>query len=236
MSKKPTLLERTDPSPSIPGGRGRNRLASFAAQNSRLARYSALELNADMRPIWYYPLSTINWADVIWLIAKGEQTGIPRIHVVDVYPGVYVRTGTRQFELPSVVSHLKMRPWPRRVPRTRYNLYVRDNFTCQYTGVKLPLDQLNFDHVIPKSQGGKDTWENLVACDRRINTLKRNQTPREAGLKLIREPYEPTPQKMYDLGRMYPPRFLHTRWEDFLFWNPKAEPIYTSPDIELAAD
>lgn len=224
-TKKASLIERDDPMLSIPGGRSR-KLAAQAALNPRLAQLSALELNANMKPVWYYPLSTINWADVIWLIAKGELTGIPRINVIDVYKNVYVSTGTRKFELPSVVSHRQMIPMPKKVPLTRFNLLLRDKFTCQYTGKRLPADQLNFDHVIPKSQGGKNSWENLVTCEKRINQFKRNQTPEQAGLRLIRRPYEPGPYQMYEMGKSYPPSFLHESWADYLFWDAKIEPQY----------
>ncbi len=218
---------RDDPEVLIPG-RKSQKLAAHAAMNPRLARLSALELNADMRPVWYHPLSTINWADVIWLIAKGELTGIPRINVIDVYPGVYISTGNRKFELPSVVSQRQMIPWPDQVPLTRFNILLRDNFTCQYTGIKMDPKDLNFDHVIPKSQGGESTWTNLVTCNKSINSFKANKTPKQAGLKLIRQPLEPSVGKMYDLGRSHPPSFMHESWSDYLFWDSKLTPRYTS--------
>ena len=225
MSAK--LLDHAErPEDSIPG-RKTNKMAAHAAMNPRLAQCSALELNADMRPRWYYPLSTMNWADAIWLIVKGETTGIPRINVIDYYPGVFIGTGPRKFQIPSVISHRQMIPWPNRVPLTRFNLLLRDNFTCQYTGVKMTPSELNFDHVIPKSQGGETSWTNLVTCSKSINSLKANKTPKEAGLKLIRQPLEPAVMKMYDLGRSHPPSFLHQSWADYLFWSGNLEPRYT---------
>ncbi len=67
----------------------------------------------------------------------------------------------------------------------------RDGYTCQYTGRKLPKHLLNLDHVIPRDRGGEDSWENLVASDKEINTLKGNRLNSEAGLKLIRKPVAP---------------------------------------------
>jgi 5-methylcytosine-specific restriction endonuclease McrA len=212
---------------SIPGG-ATGRLAAQARLNPRLARLNALELNADMRPRWYHPLSMISWADAIWLIAKGELTGIPRINVIDYYPGVFIGAGSRKFQIPSVVSHRQMIPWPERVPLTRFNLLLRDNHTCQYTGIQMQTHELNFDHVIPKSQGGKTAWTNLVTCSKSINSLKANKTPKEAGLKLIRQPLEPSVFKMYDIGRRHPPNWLHESWADFLFWDAELTPRYTA--------
>jgi 5-methylcytosine-specific restriction endonuclease McrA len=68
----------------------------------------------------------------------------------------------------------------------------RDNYTCQYSGKKFHPDEVkkkaSIDHIIPRSRGGKDSWDNLVLCDKDINSMKANKTPEEAGLKLIRKP------------------------------------------------
>ena len=81
---------------------------------------------------------------------------------------------------------------------TKSNIYKRDNFTCAYTGKKLSKDELSIDHVIPKSKGGVDTWENLVTCDRMLNSRKGSQTLAEAGLKLAYKPYKPKNGMIFD--------------------------------------
>lgn len=192
---------------------------SIAKSIPRLANLRALLLNADMQPMWYYPLSTVAWPKLMFWIVKGEQTGIPRINVIDTYEGVYVNSGTRKIALPSVVSHVKMVDRKERAPLTRFNIYLRDNFTCQYTGKKLPPDELNLDHVIPRSKGGDSSWTNLVACWKELNQVKADRTPKEAGLKLIRNPAEPSPYQLYQYGRAFPPQFLHESWSDYLFWD-----------------
>jgi 5-methylcytosine-specific restriction endonuclease McrA len=73
----------------------------------------------------------------------------------------------------------------------RENVFIRDNFTCQYTGKRCKAADLTLDHVIPRERGGKTSWENIVTCRRDINSLKANQLPHEAGLKLIRKPVKP---------------------------------------------
>ena len=81
---------------------------------------------------------------------------------------------------------------------TKSNIYKRDNFTCVYTGKKLSKDELSIDHVIPKSKGGNDTWENLVTCDRMLNSKKGSLTLAEAGLKLAYKPYKPKNGMIFD--------------------------------------
>lgn len=73
----------------------------------------------------------------------------------------------------------------------RENVFIRDNYTCQYTGKRCRASDLTLDHVIPRERGGQTSWENIVTCRRDINSLKANQLPHEAGLKLIRKPVQP---------------------------------------------
>ncbi|NJL70415.1 MAG: HNH endonuclease [Candidatus Competibacteraceae bacterium] len=80
----------------------------------------------------------------------------------------------------------------RAVKLSRKNIWIRDQGRCQYTGRKMSFDEMTLDHVKPQSQGGEDSWTNLVACSKEINTKKANKTPREAGLKLLNEPKVPS--------------------------------------------
>ena len=73
----------------------------------------------------------------------------------------------------------------------RENVFIRDNYTCQYTGKRCKPSDLTMDHVIPRDRGGRTSWENIVTCRRDINSLKANRLPYEAGLKLIRKPVPP---------------------------------------------
>ena len=83
-----------------------------------------------------------------------------------------------------------------RVPRrqirfSRTNIFSRDRFTCQYCGLTPPRSGLNLDHVIPRTQGGRTTWENVVCCCVSCNRSKGGRTPHQAGLRLRREPARP---------------------------------------------
>lgn len=84
-----------------------------------------------------------------------------------------------------------------RLPRThvrfsRQNVYLRDSFTCQYCGKVFQRAQLNLDHVVPRSQGGRTSWENVVCSCVRCNLNKGGRTPVQAGLRLLKEPRRPS--------------------------------------------
>ena len=97
--------------------------------------------------------------------------------------------------VPTVLVATQFRQMPRLERKmTSKTVWERDSGRCQYTGKKLTKTSGNLDHVVPKSRGGKDTWENLVLCDKEINTIKGNKLPSEVGLSLINEPKKPNPQ------------------------------------------
>ena len=108
----------------------------------------ALVLNADYRPLSYYPLSLWNWQDAIKAIC------LDRVHVVSNYDRV-IKSPSFEMFLPSVVS-LKEYVKPARYPAfTRFNVFLRDRFQCQYCGTH---EDLTFDHVVPRRCGGATTW------------------------------------------------------------------------------
>ncbi len=192
----------------------------------RLANLRILVLNADYQPLSFKPLSTVPWTRYFFWYAKGlERIKIgepPIVHVVEEYDEV-VHTAHGEFRLPSIVAHSSQRPMPERPAFTRNNIYLRDDYTCQYTGVKYPEKELNLDHVIPQSKGGKSSWTNLVTSHIDINTIKSSRTPREAGLRLIREPYMPSAWELREKGRKYPTKLDHKSWADYVYWHVKLE-------------
>jgi 5-methylcytosine-specific restriction endonuclease McrA len=106
---------------------------------------------------------------------------------------------------------------------TRNNVFERDHNTCQYCGRRVPREQLNLDHVIPRDNGGKTTWENIVCSCVPCNTRKANRLPHEAGMRLIRKPQRPKwrPVISLVLGNRH-----REMWKDFLdvaYWNVELE-------------
>lgn len=102
-----------------------------------------------------------------------------------------IMTPTCSIPRPAVIRLVNYvrRPRPR-LRFSRQNVFKRDNFTCQYCGTHKPKT-LTLDHVMPVSRGGCDTWDNVVACCRPCNQRKRDRTPQEARMTLMRQPYEP---------------------------------------------
>mgnify|MGYP001553798563 CR=1 FL=1 len=103
-----------------------------------------------------------------------------------------IRTARGEIRAPTVIMAPEY--WNMPVSRPKLNakaIKERDGYVCQYTGRKLRPDEANLDHVVPLDRGGKSTWANLVCSDARVNSLKGNRLPHEAGLRLIRKPLAP---------------------------------------------
>lgn len=198
-----------------------------------LDAHRVLVLNADYRPFSYYPLSTAHWQQVMFLHVKGMTTGIERFTVVEEYEDVYVHGGINQkgersqVRLPSVVAHKKFLKPPVRVPMTKFNVFLRDHFTCQYSGQKCSPAKLSWDHVIPRCDGGGTTWENIVSAEQKINELKDDMSVKEFakrhGYNLRKMPHTPSWGELYEKGKHYPPRYLHETWMDYLYWDAELE-------------
>lgn len=173
----------------------------------------ALVLNADFRPLSYYPLSVWPWQEVV------KAVFLDRVDVVSTYDHV-IHSPSFEMRLPSVVA-LKQYVAQNRAPAfTRFNLFLRDAFTCQYCGSG---EDLTFDHIIPRSKGGRTTWENIVTACSPCNLAKGGRTPREAEMHLHRVARRPTTYELQDVGRRFPPNHLHASWLDYLYWDIELE-------------
>jgi len=106
-------------------------------------------------------------------------------------PARKLRTTRESYQFPSVIrlrSYIRM-PYSK-VVLSRRNVMRRDSFECQYCGKK---SDLTIDHILPRSRGGKDTWENLTTACEKCNVKKGNRTPKEASMELKSKPYRPIP-------------------------------------------
>ena len=161
--------------------------------------------------ITYEPLRIINWKKAITLLMLGK------VEVLEEY-GTEVHSVSFTLKLPSVVRLLMMAKRPKAsVKFSRQNIYARDKYCCQYCGRKFPVEDLSYDHVIPKSRGGKTVWTNIVTACMRCNRKKGGRTPKEAKMHLIRKPTQPKwlPSLRVTIGF----REIPTTWRDYLYWN-----------------
>ena len=174
----------------------------------------ALVLNADYRPLSYYPLSLWSWQDAI------KAVFLDRVNIIAEYEHS-VSSPSFSMRLPSVVS-LKTYVQPTRHPAfTRFNVFLRDRFECQYCGSR---DDLTFDHVIPRSRGGQTTWENVVAACSPCNLRKGSLMPEAAHMLPRQRPYQPSVFDLHQNGRHFPPNYLHESWMDYLYWDTELQP------------
>jgi 5-methylcytosine-specific restriction endonuclease McrA len=173
----------------------------------------ALVLNADFRPLSYYPLSLWSWQETI------KAVFLERVDVISTYDTL-VHSPSFEMRLPSVVSLKSYVAQDRPPAFTRFNLFLRDSFSCQYCGSG---DDLTFDHLNPRSRGGRTTWENIVTACARCNLAKGGRTPREAAMRPHSHPRRPTMYELQDHGRRFPPNHLHESWLDYLYWDIELE-------------
>jgi len=185
----------------------------FVREPSALKHHPALVLNADFRPLSYYPLSLWPWQEAIKAVC------LDRVTILAEYDEV-VRSQREAIRIPSVVVLKEFVRPQKRVAFTRFNLFLRDGFCCQYCGSK---GDLTFDHVLPRSKGGVTSWENVVAACAPCNLRKANKLLKHSGLRLKQIPKAPSPEEMHQVGRRFPPGYLHDSWMDFLYWDVELE-------------
>lgn len=153
----------------------------------------------------YEPMTVCTARRAIVLVYLGKA------ELIEKYD-FYVQSVTRRLPVPSIVrlSRFVKIP-PRRILLTKKNILKRDSYRCQYCGVH--EGDLTVDHVIPKDRGGRDTWENLVACCKTCNAKKSNRTPEEVRMHLLKKPRRPNHLMFiqYFIG------IADTRWKPYLY-------------------
>lgn len=181
-----------------------------------LSSCPALVLNADYQPLSYYPLSLWSWQEAV------KAMFMDRVAVVSHYERV-IRSPGHRMKLPSVVALKEYVPQNRRPPFTRFNVFLRDRFSCQYCNQSLPTSELTFDHVIPRSKGGRTSWANIVTACTACNLKKGSRMCKECKMYPAIRPDIPSRWQLQQNGRAFPPGYLHESWRDFLYWDSELE-------------
>ncbi len=164
----------------------------------------------------YQPHIIVRWQRAITMLFDRK------VEVVEEY-AQDIRSVSLTLKMPAVVRLLRaFRARKRRVRFSRLNVATRDGFRCQYCGDKLPLPSLTYDHVVPRSQGGRTTWENIVMACYACNAAKRDRTPRRAGMRLRKQPVKPKwlPAVAF---RMDPSSRFPEAWASWLYWHGSLE-------------
>lgn len=185
-----------------------------------LSQRRALLLNGDFRPMSVNPLATLSWEDAISGVLADKLT------LVSEYDDCAIRSAREVFPVPSVVAAREYVNLDTPAPKTRWNVFLAYDFTCAYCRAKgLPVEDLTFDHVIPRSRGGSSTWSNIVPACRTCNEAKANRSPREAGMPLLLEIYHPTRAQLNGraLRHIRHKVNLHKHWVDYLYWDSKLD-------------
>ena len=153
----------------------------------------------------YEPLNITTWRRAMVMMIKGKAESLEQDTSREI------RLGTH---LPTVIRLRQYVHVPfRQLPLTRRNLFQRDHQTCQYCGSR---DQpLSIDHVVPRSRGGSDTWENVTTACLSCNVRKGNRTPKEASMPLHRAPHRPLSSFSFEASRhIHSGR--HSEWSKYV--------------------
>jgi 5-methylcytosine-specific restriction endonuclease McrA len=132
----------------------------------------------------------------------------------------WVRTTSMEIQAPRVIRLLEYDRVPKQAVKfNRRNLFARDGNQCQYCGKKFAISELSLDHVIPRSQGGKTTWDNIVCACVSCNVKKGGRTPRQSGMHMIRKPEKPKRSPLLSLKMT---QKKYRSWQSFLdsaYWS-----------------
>ena len=172
----------------------------------------ALVLNADFRPLNYFPLSLWSWQDAVKAVC------LNRVSIISEYDQK-ISSPSMEMRLPSVIALKEYVPQSRNPAFTRFNVFLRDRFSCQYCGVAHAASDLTFDHVVPRSKGGRTSWSNVVAACGPCNLRKGDKLPNTCGMHPLAAPMAPNVWQLQENGRGFPPNYLHESWRDYLYWD-----------------
>jgi 5-methylcytosine-specific restriction endonuclease McrA len=132
----------------------------------------------------------------------------------------WVRTANSEIQVPRVIRLLSYEKLPRQTVKfNRRNIFARDHNQCQYCGKKFSTTELSLDHIVPRSQGGTSTWENIVCACINCNVKKGGRTPKQAHMTLIRKPEKPKRSPLLNLKMTLT---KYQSWKTFLenaYWS-----------------
>jgi 5-methylcytosine-specific restriction endonuclease McrA len=193
---------------ALPEARGEKRPPGALlppARKPAIMQDPVLVLNATFEPI---NVTAVRRAMVLMIkgVAQAEEIHHTQVH-----------SASRTLSVPSVIRLIAYRHIPQQTRAlSRKNILLRDRNTCQFCSRTLPASELTLDHVVPRSRGGRSSWENLVACCYNCNNSKGDRTPEEAGIALARHPRPFTLHTSRQLMRLIGNK--DEKWRKYLFY------------------
>lgn len=169
---------------------------------------TTLVLNAGGQPVSVVPLSTVHWQDAIRIIY------LDRAKVLEEYDRWIVRSPSVQMRMPSVILLNEYQKHNGKVEFSRYNVILRDNYKCLYCGEKFEFSDLTYDHVVPRRDGGKTEWTNIVSACGPCNQKKAHHRK----MKPRKMPYRPTYWELAGNRKKRPITVPHETWLNWVFW------------------
>jgi len=169
----------------------------------------------------YQPHRIVSWQRAVTMLFDGK------VEVVEEYDDD-IRSISITIKMPAVVRLLhRIRGKKQAVKFSRINVATRDAFTCQYCATKHPLSKLTYDHVVPRAQGGLTRWENIVMACYGCNETKRDRTPEQAGMKLLKKPVKPAYLPVVTMK--FSTGDIPSAWASWMYWNGTLE-VEGGPD------
>ena len=164
----------------------------------------------------YQPHRVVTWQRAVTMLFQ------QKVEIVEEYDEEIYQSVTFTMKMPAVVRLLNKVRRKKAVRFSRMNVLTRDDWTCQYCGKRLPTRKLNYDHVTPRSQGGKTVWENIVTSCYPCNSKKRDLTPAQAGMKLLKTPIKPRslPVVAFHFDRK---DTIPDAWASWIYWHGKID-------------
>lgn len=163
----------------------------------------------------YEPVKIVSWQRALTLLFLGK------CEVIEEYDR-HIKTTSLVIKIPAVVRLLNaIRRHKKPVKFSRINIYGRDKYNCQYCGVKKLIDELTYDHVVPRSKGGKTEWANITTCCESCNRKKADRTPAQAGMRLLSMPVRPVAAPVLVVAMSS--TSMPDAWRDYLYWTQELE-------------
>lgn len=199
----------------------------LAEKRKSLRNIRTLVLNADGRPLSTWPISLIDAKEAVHALYRD------RVSVVENWPDTFFRSPSTSIAVPKTVMLREYAPISGDPRFCRRSILLRDRYRCQYCGERFESHELTYDHVIPRSRGGKTVWENIVSACLACNGKKANSLPSYSARKRVaapgqmrplKEPRRPTNAELLRAGLEFLPNDVKETWADTLYWGVELSP------------